>query len=254
MEPHAAYDPPQENIIGEENVEPWPEDLTNRDTHYHARDEWPDMPPGDQELLEANLRLLYDGEIRTIDERLASVWAEMEAEGYLDDTLVVIWNDHGEQFWEHDHQTHAFAMHGEENDGFAIFWSRNIVPQHYVGPTSAIDLVATVLDLFGIDRPPEITGYPVGTAPADRPRFAESLARLGGVNMVFLDGLKMQFFWSGRVTLYDRNTDPLEQNDLYVPGDVRVMALWALLKPQAIAMEELVVGGSPVPNFPPELP
>lgn len=254
MEPHASYDPPAEHLIGEENLPPWPEDLTKRDTHYRWRTEWPNLAEGDRELLSKHLWVLYDGEIRTIDDRLADIWAEMEREGYLDDTLVVIWNDHGEAFWEHDYQTHAYALHGEENDGFALFWARNIVPGHYTGPTASIDLVPTVLDLFGTPRPPEVTGFVVGTAPADRPRFAETMARLGGVQAVERDGLKLQFWWSGRVEAYDRRVDPLEQNDVFDPLDPRQLALWAQLKPMAQQMSALVVGGSPAPNFPSSLP
>ncbi|MEQ1568080.1 MAG: sulfatase-like hydrolase/transferase [Myxococcota bacterium] len=254
MEPHASYDPPSENIIGEENVEPWPEDLTNRDTHYAWRDEWPSLDPSDQDLLEANLRLLYQGEIRTIDQRLADIWTEMEREGYLDDTLVVFWNDHGEQFWEHDHQTHAYSLNNEENDAFAIFWSRNIVPTHYAGPTASIDLVPSVLQVFGFAQPPEVTGWPVGDAPDDRPRFAESLARLGGINAVQRDGLLLQYFWSGGLSFYDRNVDPNEQNNLYDPEDPRVLELWDLLKPMAVAMAPLIVGGAPQPIWPTDLP
>lgn len=254
MEPHASYDPPAENIVGEEALEPWPEDLTDREVHYEWRSEWPDLDPADQGLLEAHLEILYDGEIRTIDDRLSDIWSELDREGYLDDTLVVIWNDHGEQFWEHGNQTHAFALNAEENDGMAIFWARNLVPARYTAPTASIDLVATILDLFEIDRPPEITGYPVGTAPADRPRFGEALARLGGVNAVTLDGLKLQFYWSGRMTFFDRNTDPGETTDLFDPLDPRVLDLWSLLKPVAEQMAPLVVGGQPAPNYPDTLP
>ncbi|MEZ4235725.1 MAG: sulfatase [Myxococcota bacterium] len=254
MEPHASYDPPMSNVTGEDLLEPWPEDLTDRDTHYKWRDEWPNLADEDRDLLAAHLRNLYDGEIRTIDERLADIWDDLDREGYLDDTLVVLWNDHGEQFWEHNHQTHAFAMHGEENDAFAIFWARNIIPGHYTAPTSSIDLVPTVLDTFGIERPPEVTGFVVGTAPADRPRFGESLARLGGINMIEHDGLKMQFYWTGAVTVFDRKVDPLETTNVFDPADPEQLKLWAQLKPMAMQMSALIVGGSPTPNYPSTLP
>lgn len=254
MEPHASYDPPAANIEGRDALDPWPEDLTNRDMHYDARDEWPSMSEAERQLLEAHLRALYEGEIRTIDERLEQAWDDLEKEGYLDDTLVVIWNDHGEQFWEHGHQTHAYQLFGEENDGFLMFWSRNIVPGRYKEPTSTIDLVPTILDLFDLPIPDEVSGLPIGTAPADRPRFAEALARMGGVQTVQRDGLKLHFVWSGNVTFYDRNTDPKETTDLYDPTDPRVLELWSLLKPMAEKMAPLVVGGIPQPNFPDELP
>lgn len=254
MEPHASYDPPADNIVGEDELEPWPDDLTNRDTHYEWRSEWPNLDPDDQELLNAHLQNLYDGEIRTIDERLSDIWDEMDREGYLDDALVVIWNDHGEQFWEHNNQTHAYSLYGEENDGFAVFWARNIVPGNYAGPTASIDLAPTILDLFDIELPPEVTGWPVGTAPADRPRFAETLARLGGINSISLDGLKLQYYWTGKINMFDRNTDPLETTNLYTPLDPRVLSLWAQLRPVTEQTAALVVGGEPAPHWPPDLP
>lgn len=256
MEPHASYNPPEEFIVGEEDLEPWPGDLTDRDIHYEWRDEWPNLTPADQELLNAHLQVLYDGEVRYLDAQLADIWEDLEREGYLDDTLVAIWNDHGEQFWEHDHQTHAYALNREENDGILILWSRNITASRFEGPTTSIDLVPTLLDLYDIEKPPEVTGYAAGSAPADRPRFAEALARMGGVQSVQLDGHKLQYFWSGRVELYDRNTDPNEAVDLYdaaAPSD-KAVELWTLLKPMVEAMAPLVVNGDPAPNYPDELP
>ena len=254
MEPHAAYDPPASNIIGEDALEPWPDDLTDRPTHYAKRDEWPQMSEEDQDLLERHLRLLYEGEIRTMDERIEDIWNDLEREGYLNDTLVVIWNDHGEQFWEHGNQTHAYSMYGEENDGFALFWSRNIQPARWEQPTSTTDLVPTILDILSIDMPDEVTGYPVGTAPASRPIYGEALARIGGINVVTLDDWKMHFRWYGAVEVYDRGSDPGETINLYDPEDPKTLELWDLIRPQAEQMATQVVGGSPSPTFPAELP
>lgn len=254
MEPHAAYNPPDKHLEGIEDLPPYPVDLRNRGMHYEQRDTYATLNPEDQELLEAHLRLLYAGEIRTIDARLADIWSRLQNNGLLDDTLVVIWNDHGEQFWEHGAQTHAYDLYGEENDGFAIFWARNIVPGRYTGPTAAIDIVPTVLDLFDLPMPEEVTGYPVGAAPEGRPRFAEALARRGGVQAVVVDGYKLHYRWGGQVRFFDRNTDPDEQHDLYDPQDPRVLELWGHLKPMVEAMAPLVIGNGPQPSWPPELP
>lgn len=254
MEPHAPYVPPVEYVDGLEDLDPFPVDLTIRDLHYEFRDKYAQLDEETQALLEAHLRVLYEGEIRTIDARLSEIWSSLDAAGYLDDTLVVIWNDHGEQFWEHGNQTHAYLLHPEESDGFAIFWAKNLVSAEYDGPTSTIDVVPTVLDLFGLDKPEEVTGYPVGSAPENRPRFAESLARKGGVQSVQLDGYKLQYEWSGAVRFYDRRVDPTEAVDLYDPTDPRVIALWSSLKPMVEQMAPLVVGGSPQPIWPAGLP
>ena len=254
MEPHPSYNPDAEFVVGEDDLEPWPDDLRNRNLHYQNRDEWPSMSPADQANLEAHLRVLYEGEIRMADNRIGLNFAELDAEGWLDDALVVIWNDHGEQFWEHGNQTHAYQLYGEENDGFLVFWSKNIVPGSYDRPTSTIDLVPTLLDLFELPIPAEVTGYPIGTATADRPIFMESLARKGGVQAIVKDGYKLHYRWTGVVEFYDRSVDPLEQNDIFNPADPKVLELWGQLRPMIEDMAPLVVGGSPFPNLPDDLP
>jgi arylsulfatase A-like enzyme len=254
MEPHASYNPPEEYIIGEELLEPWPNDLTNRDLHYWNRSLWPTMAPDRQALLEQHLRLLYEGEVRGLDHELGAIWEQLEAEGLLDDTLVVIWNDHGEAFWEHGFQTHAYSLTAEENDGALIFWARNLVPGRWTEPTMAIDLVPTLLDLQGIPLPPEVTGVPIGSAPVDRPRYAEVMARLGGQNAVTRGGLKLIYFWGGTVVVYDRRVDPLETTDLFDRTNPVHLELYALAKAQALAMAPLIIGGDPAPVFDPTLP
>lgn len=254
MEPHASYIPPIENQVGIEELPPFPDDLTDRDIHYSWRDRWSGLSPEEQENLEAHLRVLYAGEIRTIDQRLEEIWQTLDDEGYLNDTLVVIWNDHGEAFWEHGNQTHAYMLYGPENDGFAIFWARNIVPGTWTQPTHAIDIVPTILDLFEHTGHDDTTGIPIGQAPPDRLRFSSALARKGGVQSVTKEGWKLTYQWSGKVTLYDRNTDPGETVDLYDPIHPKVVELWPELKAQVEAMAPLVIGGDPAPIWPDDLP
>ena len=60
MEPHASYEPDPALIVGLELLEPWPDDLTVRTTHYGWRDAWPGLDADTQVLLEAHLRVLYE--------------------------------------------------------------------------------------------------------------------------------------------------------------------------------------------------
>ncbi|MEO0601473.1 MAG: sulfatase-like hydrolase/transferase [Myxococcota bacterium] len=252
MEPHASYDPPAAFTEGIDELEPWPEDLRERELHYAQRNDTLFLTPAELALFEAHLRRLYEGEIRTIDDRLRRIWRTLEREGYLDDTLVVIWNDHGEQFFEHGNQTHAYSLFDEEAGGFALFWARNIVPARWAGPTSTTDIVPTVLQAFGLPIPSEVTGFPVGTAPASRPIFQEALARRGGVQTIIRDGHKLHYRWNGEVQVFDRRLDPRELVDLADPTDPFQRSLWDELLPQVEAMRDLVVNGFPSPNLPSE--
>ncbi len=250
MEPHASYDPPPEFTEGIDELEPWPEDLREREVHYDQRQDFSSLTPDELELFEAHLRRLYEGEIRTMDDRLRRIWRVLEREGYLNDTLVVFWSDHGEQFFEHGNQTHAYSLYAEEADGFALFWSRNIVPARHLGATSAIDITPSVLGAFGLPIPDLVTGFPVGTAPEGRAIFQEALARRGGVQTIVRDGHKLHYRWNGEVQVYDRRVDPGELLDLADPTDPFQRSLWAELEPEVLIMRDLVVDGFPRPVIP----
>jgi arylsulfatase A-like enzyme len=247
-EPHAAYAPPESYLGGLDLLEPAPWDLTDRDVHYGLRDQWPSLPPEEQALLEAHLRVRYAADVQWLDDQVFWMIQDLDVDELLDDTLVIVWTDHGEQFWEHAYQTHAWTHHREETDGILFFWAKNIVPGSWSGPTTAINLVPTLLRLYGLEVPPEVTGLPVGEAPDDRPQFTFAVARRGpesAVTQRLTDGkaFRLIYRWnSGVVQLYDLGADPLEQTDLYdeTAPTAEAQALWSLLEPQ-VALQSSVV-------------
>jgi arylsulfatase A-like enzyme len=231
LEPHAAYRPPPEFAPELAAMEPYLINLGNRDLHYELRDTYKDLDPEEAKLLEAHLRTRYVGELRYLDMQISSIMSEFAHRGLLEDTLVVIWTDHGEQFWEHGNQTHAFDLHAEENAGIAMFWADNIVAGSWDGPTTAIDLVPTLLSLLDIPIPEEVTGVPVGQAPADRDRFGLSVARIGPVQMVVHDGWKLHYRWKGEIGLFDMEVDPQELDNRFDPEDPLTRDMWNRLLP-----------------------
>ncbi len=250
IEPHPAYNPPESYLDGLDGLDPIPFDLSSFEQHYDATGAWPYLTPEEQALLLEHLTVRYHGEIRYFDDQLAAAWADLDSRGLLDDTLVVIWNDHGESFWEHGHQTHAWTLHTQENDAFAVFWAKNIVPGSWKGPTQALDLAPTLLSLWDIPLAEEITGYAVGTAPADRARFIWSWARNGVDQAILKDGWRLMFDWKTKLELYDDVSDPENLTDLYDPDHPVAEALWPLLAEEMARMEPLttpVVPELPVP-------
>jgi arylsulfatase A-like enzyme len=247
IEPHVPYAPPEEYLAEVNALPPIIWDLSDSGDHYGARDTWPNMSEEAQELVLQHMMLRYQAEIRYVDDQIAAGLADLEAQGLLDDTLVVLWNDHGEQFWEHGNLTHAYHLHHEENDGFLVMWADNIVPARYDGPTHATDLAPTLLQLLEQPIPDEVTGVPLGSRSADSPRFAHSVARRGGVSSVVHDGQKLIFDWdSGLPQRYDLLADPLETVDLWGTDPAADQALWALLQPQvqeasALAPDQFVL-------------
>ena len=235
MEPHVSYNPPDSYLSELDGLDPLPWDFTVGDEHYEATRGWPDLTPAEQALLEAHLRIRYAAEIRYMDDQIAAAFTDMDARGLLDDTLVLFWSDHGEAFWEHGHQTHAWTLHRPENDGVAFFWAKNIVPNVWPGPTSSIDLTPTLLSLLEIDIPPELTGMPVGEAPANRYRYGYSISRTVPVQSIQSVWWKLIYQWNGTVELYNLFEDPAEENDLYTPDHPMAGELWEALRPRVEA-------------------
>lgn len=243
-EPHAAYSPPERYLDEVRALPPAPWTLTDRDEHYSAAQDAVVMTSEERELLEAHLHARYRAEARWLDDQLFQIFQDLMTQGLLDDALLVIWSDHGEAFWEHGYHTHAYTLHGEENDALALFWSRNIVPRSFDGPTSTIDIAPTIMELFSGEVPEPMTGTPVSQVAADRTRFSWSVARLGSSQAVQKNGWKFVFPWVGPRRLYDRNLDPQERFDLYDPRTPhdRAFELWAELRPMVEQAMPLLPG------------
>ena len=243
-EPHPMYTPPEAYLAGLEGLPELPFDVT--DTTYANGELWPDMTEEERATLESVLRVRYDGEVRWMSDQLTEQFAALAEAGMLDDTLVVFWSDHGEQFWEHGEQTHGYGLHAEENDAVAIVWASNIVPARWDEPTSHIDLAPTVLALLGVDAAPEMTGVALGEAAPDRPQHGLVAGRRGVVQTVAQEGWKLGYHWeTGARWLYDTTADPAERDDRYDPDDPRAVALSALLADETAALAPLLPDHTP---------
>mgnify|MGYP000279783611 CR=1 FL=1 len=239
-EPHAGYSPPEEYLTATKKLDPIPFDFRDNADVNELRWNHDEMPPDEVALAMEHLRLHYEGEVRYLDDQLAEGLAAFDAAGLLDDTLVVFWTDHGEQFLEHDALTHAYDLHAEENDALFALWAHNIVPGVVSEPVSLIDLAPTVLAALELPPGLEMTGHPLGTAPPDRDVRMVSVARGEGHNALRRGDHKLVFDWTtGRRHLYDTVADPGETNDLFVVGDPLSDALWTDLRSYVEATELL---------------
>lgn len=245
-EPHPPYDPPESYLSELEGLPEVPWDLTDFGEHYEMGAAWPEMTEEERELLLQHLWIRYRGEVRWMDDQLALQFRELEREGWLEDTLVVFWTDHGEQFWEHGEQTHGYDLHGEENDALLAFWAEDIVPGAWSEPTSHIDLAPTVLGLLGVDDVEGLTGAPLGEADPERPVHTLTLGRLGLIQGVVVGDWKLRYRWNtGERSVFDTVADPGELEDRYDPTDPRVIALEAALAPVTEALVPLAPEHTP---------
>jgi arylsulfatase A-like enzyme len=101
----------------------------------------------------------YDGEIRFTDEVLGKLLTSLEAIGFLDNAVVVVTSDHGEEFGEHGGVLHGGKLF-EELLHVPLIVSGVGVDPGVVDETlvSLVDVAPTMLRLAGLDVPQIMEG------------------------------------------------------------------------------------------------
>jgi arylsulfatase A-like enzyme len=105
------------------------------------------------------MRDQYDGEIAEVDAAIEQLLAELGARGLLEDTLVVVTSDHGEEFGEHGGMTHGQTLYEEVLHVPLILWAEaRLSPCADSRPFHQIDLAPTLLVALGFDPPEGVEG------------------------------------------------------------------------------------------------
>ncbi|MFB6164743.1 MAG: sulfatase-like hydrolase/transferase [Haloarculaceae archaeon] len=183
----------------------------------------------------ADLRALYRGAIRQIDDSVGRVLAALERQGLREETCVVLAGDHGEEFGEHGHLAHYPKLYDElvhvplvvdHPDGTAGRLSETVgldaVPATIAdamgadaGPFRGESLLETVVSG---ERPPDgpvhsvavrgdsVTAQPIPRRLADGELLVSARTR---------EWTYVRHTDSGRTELYDRRVDPGEQHDVW---------------------------------------
>ncbi len=246
MDPHTPYAPPAEFLTGLEELDPIGWDLDDEDAYKALSDAWPSLAPEDQALIAAHIDVRYRGAIAYVDHTLSEFWAHEDVQAALDDTLVVLWTDHGEQFYEHGASGHGHQLYQEESSALAAFVARGLDPLRHTGPTSHLDLRPTIVESLGLTPDHDASGDIVGTRDPAEPRFLLAATRQGPVQAVISDGSRLHYEWNGQRSLHDLSTDPTEAVDLYDAEDGTTQALWALLEPEVDRVRSLLPEHEPV--------
>ncbi len=97
----------------------------------------------------------YDRAIAYMDHEIGRLLDGLASEGVLDQTLVIVTSDHGEQFGEHGLQFHSNSLYMQLLHVPLIVVYPPLVPKgvRVPEPVSIRDVPATILDLAGLENP-----------------------------------------------------------------------------------------------------
>ncbi len=178
----------------------------------------PDMPKRDLEHLVA----LYDGEIRWTDMHIGKIMDALQDLGKLDETLVVITSDHGEEFFEHGSESHGKTLYEEVVRVPLIVRLPGTVPEGKVVQSQVrnIDILPTMCELFGLRKSDEAMGKSL--APLMKGDDADPLTSYSLLvrNDIFIMALRTNQWkfirdrGEERYECYDLEKDPMEKSPL----------------------------------------
>jgi arylsulfatase A-like enzyme len=196
-----------------------------RDGHRLSRN------PIDSRMVELG-RDCYDDCIADLDEQLGRLYDALDSRGLLDNTLIVLTADHGEEFGEHGGFGHGQRLYSEVIRVPLLMVAPGRVPAGRIvtQPVTLRNLPATIVDLVGLTKSspfpgrslanhwhsaPELSGEPDDLVlteivddegkPLSGSRPSRALAEQGKVYICVGDG---------REELYDVASDPEESHDL----------------------------------------
>lgn len=101
-----------------------------------------------QEEIKRYLIGRYDQNIRYVDDQLGRLFR-----GVGDDATVLLFADHGEEFFDHGDLEHGHTLYDELLRIPFILRSPGLSPRRVSTPVSLLDLTPTMLDLFGLADP-----------------------------------------------------------------------------------------------------
>ncbi len=164
MDAHKPYSEP-EQYLGRWAPEPW----EGPSIKTEALRRLPEDHPKIDEVREYVMGR-YDQSLRYIDDQLARLLAQVR-----DDAIVVVWADHGEEFWDHGGFEHGHTFYDELLHVPLIVRAPGVPPGRLDTPVSLLDLAPTVLDLVDLPIPDGLDGDSLHSLMQGAPGAAETL-------------------------------------------------------------------------------
>lgn len=119
----------------------------------------------------------YLSEVAYFDRELGRLLRYLESDGWLQDSLVVFFSDHGEALGDRSYFGHHVYLDSWMIDVPLVIWHRSLPPSRARVGASLADIAPTVLQFLGLPSPqgvPAKSLFSLDPEQANRPTFSEA--------------------------------------------------------------------------------
>jgi len=175
------------------------------------------LPVPESEKAREVMNAKYDSCIRYTDKQIGRIVNALDEEGILDDTLVVIAGDHGEELGEHGEYGHRFRFYDECINVPIIFYNPLFKEKKITGLSDLSDIAPTILDLLNIQIPETYIGQSLYSAREDKTHIQMETFHRGNclfekkpIYMSVRTNL-FKYIWKEWIDIEDFSNTPREQ-------------------------------------------
>lgn len=186
--------------------------------------------PGISNAEQTHFSSQYDGAIAYLDSEVELLIKEFQKRGLFENTMIVVTSDHGEALGEHGYLGHGWSLHNHQvRVPLIIKYPGQREGRVSEQNASHVDLMPTILDVVGIEFPPDLHGASLRRMEEEarsRPVYSEAYLGADKIHdprrqraivswaIVSAERTKLISISDGRLEFYDLNNDPSERQNL----------------------------------------
>lgn len=164
----------------------------------------------------SQLRGLYDGGLRNLDDRLETFFRILKEEKLYDNSIIIVTSDHGESFGEHGEFFHAIPYRNQLHVPL-IVKAPGLSPRRISESVYGIDILPTILGLLSLKPKSNVEGQSLVPLLEGKPFQRNRQYEFAfGVNADTVFDSRWQLLsWNSHVNkLFDLKTDPNGEKDV----------------------------------------
>jgi arylsulfatase A-like enzyme len=160
-----------------------------------------------------------------VDQMVGEVLKELETLGLAENTIVVLWGDHGWHLGEHEFWGKHNTLHNALQVPLIVKVPGKAKGQHTEAMVESVDIYPTICDLANIKAPDYIMGKSF-TSVLDDPKqsFRKNVyARFKKADAIVREDFTYSLFENGEEMLYNIKQDPKENKNIVADGSNKVV-------------------------------